>query len=106
MAYGDSLDVYGAHTSAGTIADAYGANGSANLDETGTASGSGVVINGCSGGSSQQWIVEPNTTGQFKIKNAASGRYLRDPSSTDGTALTVADSASNNDQVWRIYAVQ
>lgn len=132
LAYGPSLDVYspnGFNYTQGNVMDGWGANGqpvqkfyvqasgsnwkitpiAANwmcVDEASTSSGAGVILNSCNGGSSQQWAFEPDANGHFKIRNVASNHYLRDSSGTWGTPLTVVSSASNNDQVWKVYAVQ
>jgi hypothetical protein len=129
LQYGTSMDVYQLNYNSGATIDGWGYNqgwnqkfyvwqsgsnwkiapqpaGGMCVDENGTGSGSGVILNSCNGGTSQQWAFQPDANGHFKIKNIASGRYLRVSSGTYGQGMTVVDSASNNDQVWKVYAVQ
>jgi hypothetical protein len=129
VSYSNVVEGYNSGTSSGTKVDGASANSGMNqkfhvlasgsswkvvpanssslcLDESGTYSGSNVVLNSCNGGSSQQWAFEPDTLGNFKMRNIASGLYLRLPSGSSGTQLAVVSSASSNDQLWKITAVQ
>jgi hypothetical protein len=121
IAYANSVETYNSGTAPGTKVDGGAATGGANQKFHVLAIGSywkivpsnasgmcvdgagmAAVINACSGASSQQWAFEPDMTGNFKIRNAASSYYLRLPVSAVGTQLTLVPSASSGDQLWKI----
>ena len=65
-------------------------------------SGSQVVLNTCSGATSQTWTPSTGHT----LVNKASGLCLNAPSQTNGTALTTATcSSTNKNQQWWLPAV-
>jgi Ricin-type beta-trefoil lectin domain len=68
------------------------------LDETGTASGSAVRLDACTGDSSQQWLIQGST-----LSNLASGLCLTDPGNShqNGTSLDVTGCGSAAGQQWR-----